>query len=38
MDYYKESLKLHEKHQGKWEVNSKVPIDSILDLSSTGGV
>lgn len=33
MDYYKESLKLHEKHQGKWEVNSKVPIDSILDLS-----
>lgn len=33
MDYYKESLKLHEKYKGKWEVNTKVPIDSSLDLS-----
>lgn len=33
MDYYNESLKLHEKYKGKWEVGSKVPIDSTFDLS-----
>lgn len=33
MDYYKESLKLHEKYKGKWEMNSKVPIETHEDLS-----
>ena len=26
MDYYAEALKLHEEHQGKIEVISKVPV------------
>jgi malate dehydrogenase (oxaloacetate-decarboxylating) len=34
MDYYKESLKLHEKHQGKIAVVSKVPLENKDDLST----
>ncbi|QOX64582.1 NAD-dependent malic enzyme [Anoxybacterium hadale] len=33
MDYYKESLKLHEEHQGKLSVVSKVPLKNKDDLS-----
>ncbi|MFW6014789.1 MAG: NAD(P)-dependent malic enzyme [Candidatus Nanoarchaeia archaeon] len=33
MDYYKESLKLHKKHKGKIQVNSKVPLENQQDLS-----
>ncbi|HVI41324.1 MAG TPA: malic enzyme-like NAD(P)-binding protein, partial [Anaerovoracaceae bacterium] len=33
MDYYKESLKLHEEHQGKLAVISKVPLKNKDDLS-----
>lgn len=33
MDYYKESLKLHEKHRGKLAVVSKVPLEDKDDLS-----
>ena len=33
MDYYKEALKLHEKHRGKWEIRSKTKIESLRDLS-----
>lgn len=33
MDYYKESLKLHEKNQGKLAVASKVPLKDKDDLS-----
>ena len=33
MDYYKESLKLHEKNQGKLAVVSKVPLKDKDDLS-----
>jgi malate dehydrogenase (oxaloacetate-decarboxylating) len=33
MDYYKESLKLHEAKRGKIEVVSKVPIQTKDDLS-----
>ena len=33
MDYYKESLKLHEEHRGKWEMRSKVPVRTLEDLS-----
>ena len=33
MDYYKESLKLHKKHKGKLEVNSKVSVKTQDDLS-----
>jgi malic enzyme len=34
MDYYKESLKLHETHQGKLAVVSKVPLANKDDLST----
>ena len=34
MDYYKESLKLHEKHKGKLAVVSKVPLKNKDDLST----
>lgn len=34
MDYYKESLKLHEKHQGKLAMLSKVPLKNKDDLST----
>ena len=34
MDYYKESLKLHERHQGKLAVVSKVPLKNKDDLST----
>lgn len=34
MDYYKESLALHEKHQGKLAVVSKVPLKNKDDLST----
>lgn len=33
MDYYKESLKLHEKNKGKLAVVSKVPLKTKEDLS-----
>ena len=33
MDYYQESLKLHEKKRGKIEVTSKVPVKTKDDLS-----
>ncbi len=33
MDYYKKSLKLHEKHRGKIETRSKVPVRTKNDLS-----
>ncbi len=34
MDYYKESLKLHEEHRGKVAVVSKVPLANKDDLST----
>ena len=34
MDYYKESLKLHEEHRGKLAVVSKVPLKNKDDLST----
>ena len=33
MDYYKESLKLHEKSKGKWEMVPKVQLETKEDLS-----
>ncbi|MDR0854227.1 MAG: NADP-dependent malic enzyme [Clostridiales Family XIII bacterium] len=33
MDYYAESLKMHEEHKGKLEVTSKVPVKNKDDLS-----
>ena len=33
MDYYKESLKLHEERKGKWAMISKVPLETKDDLS-----
>lgn len=33
MDYYKESLKLHESKKGKWAMVSKVPLETKDDLS-----
>lgn len=33
MNYFKESLKLHEKHKGKIEVVSKMKVESREDLS-----
>ena len=33
MDYYKKSLKLHEKAKGKWTTGYKVPVETIEDLS-----
>lgn len=33
MNYYEESLKLHEKHHGKIEVNSKLKLETSDDLS-----
>lgn len=33
MNYYEESLKLHEKHHGKIEVNSKLKLETRDDLS-----
>lgn len=34
MDYYKESLRLHEQHRGKLAVVSKVPLANKDDLST----
>ena len=34
MDYYKESLKMHEENKGKMEVASKVPVKNKDDLST----
>ena len=34
MDYYAESLKMHEKYQGKVYMGSKVPIETRDDLST----
>lgn len=33
MDYFKKSLKLHEKYKGKLSVHSKVPLNNKKDLS-----
>lgn len=33
MDYYAEALKLHEQHQGKIAVASKVPVETADDMS-----
>ena len=33
MDYFKESLKLHKKNQGKIEVTSKIDVQTTEDLS-----
>lgn len=33
MDYFKESLKLHEKHRGKIEIQNKIEVNSSEDLS-----
>ena len=33
MDYYKESLKMHEENKGKWAMVSKVPLETRDDLS-----
>lgn len=32
MDYYKESLKMHEEHKGKMAVASKVKVETKDDL------
>lgn len=34
MDYYKESLKMHEEHKGKMAVSSKVKVENKDDLST----
>jgi malate dehydrogenase (oxaloacetate-decarboxylating) len=34
MDYYEESLKLHEAHRGKMEIVSRVPLKTKDDLSA----
>ena len=33
MDYYAEALKLHEEHQGKIEVISKVPVRTVIETA-----
>ncbi|MFZ7133610.1 MAG: NAD(P)-dependent malic enzyme [Eubacteriales bacterium] len=33
MDYYTESLKIHEQYKGKIEVISKIPLENYQDLS-----
>lgn len=33
MDYYKKALELHEKHHGKMEIKSKIPLKNRDDLS-----
>ncbi|MBU4030876.1 NAD-dependent malic enzyme, partial [Patescibacteria group bacterium] len=33
MNYYKESLKMHERNKGKMEIKSKVPLRNKDDLS-----
>lgn len=33
MNYFKKSLEEHEKHHGKWEINSKFKIENSDDLS-----
>ncbi len=32
-DYYQQSLDLHRENRGKWEINSKVPLENRDDLS-----
>lgn len=32
-DIFKKSLEMHEKFKGKWEIKSKVPLDTLEDLS-----
>ena len=34
MDYYKESLKMHEEYRGNMEVASKVTVKNNDDLST----
>ncbi|MCA9382226.1 NAD-dependent malic enzyme, partial [Candidatus Dojkabacteria bacterium] len=33
MDYYKESVRLHKKHNGKLETSLKFPLKDKVDLS-----
>ncbi len=33
MDYYKKALEMHKKHKGKLEVISKIPLNTMDDLS-----
>ena len=33
MDYYSESLKLHELNKGKWAMKSKVPVTGRQELA-----
>lgn len=33
MTYFERSLSLHQRHQGKWEIASKVPVETREDLS-----
>ncbi len=33
MDYFKQSLDLHKQLKGKWEINSKIPLNNKDDLS-----
>ncbi len=33
MDYYQKSLEVHKEHRGKLEIASKVPLESLDDLS-----
>jgi malate dehydrogenase (oxaloacetate-decarboxylating) len=33
MDYYKKSLEVHKEHRGKLEIASKVPLETLDDLS-----
>lgn len=33
VDYFRKSIELHKKTKGKWEIRSKVPLDTREDLS-----
>ena len=34
MDIYEKALALHKEHHGKMEINVKVPMDTMEDLST----
>ena len=34
MNYDQQSLELHAKYQGKWEMNTKVPLETLEELST----
>jgi malate dehydrogenase (oxaloacetate-decarboxylating) len=34
MNYDQQSLELHAKYQGKWEMNTKVPLETLEGLST----